>query len=271
MAVNQTNVEYAYGINDALTPLAPRPIIAQRDPTTNDLAQLGTQWINKVTATAWILASITSNVANWTTSPSSGGGNFTSVTVNPGDIDVTAGAVNIDAGDLVLTLGTGRFGGGLVVDTGIELNSGDLTVSTVDPISLITTSTIDIGDPTAGAITIASGTGLDVNTAGLTSFDADTDTQASPTATTTIDANIGACTFTGFTTAAAASQVFTINNALVTTSSVILCSASNEGVNDAKMTVTRINRFAGDFQVTVTNNGTQALNGNVTVAFWVLQ
>src|SRR5690606_28103276 len=125
MAVNQTNVEYAYGINDALTPLAPRPIIAQRDPTTKDFAQLGTQWINRTTATAWILASITSNVASWTTAPSSGGGNFTSVTVNPGDIDVTAGSINVDAGDLDLTLGTGRFGGGVVIDTRLEVNSGD--------------------------------------------------------------------------------------------------------------------------------------------------
>lgn len=270
MAVNQTNVQYGYGIGDALIKLAPLPIIAQRDPTTSDFAQLGTQWINEATATAWILASITSNVANWTTSPSSGGGNFTSVTVNPGDVDVTAGNINIDSGDLNLTLGTGRFGGGVVVDSGLEVNSGDITVSTVDPISLITTSTIDIGDANSDVVTIASATGLFVNTAGISSFDVLTDTQASPTATTTIDANLGACTFTGFTTAAGASQTFVINNNLATTASPILCNINNEGVNDAKMTVTRVNRFAGSFEVTATNNGTQALNGNVTVVFWLL-
>jgi hypothetical protein len=406
MAVNQTNVQYAYGIGDALITLAPRPIIAQRDPTTSDFAQLGTSWINEATATAWILASITSNSASWTTSPASGSGNFTSVTVNPGDVDVTAGSVNIDAGNLNLTLGTANFGGGVVIDTGLEVNSGDVTVSTTDPIALDTTSSIGIGSlalatpinigniaptssrtvtisggtvataavtdtlnlATGGATTnansvkqvnIASGTvttgqsvvninsgtaasgtstvnistgtgggtkavnignadalttvnvsglinlnqnvnedvnicagtstasvnignaasdlvsvtsasGLVVSTGGLSSFDADTDTQASPTAATTLNTNIGACTFTGFTTASAASQNFTITNSLVSATSLILCNISNEGANDAKMTVTRINRGAGSFVVTATNNGSQALNGNLTVTFWVL-
>ena len=123
----------------------------------------------------------------------------------------------------------------------------------------------------ATAVNVNSGTGgINLSSAGIFTLDAVADTQASPSATSVIAANVGAATFTGFTTASAATQVFTITNALVSATSQILCSASNEGANDAQMTVTRINRGAGTFGVSVRNNGAAALNGNVTITFMVL-
>ena len=100
---------------------------------------------------------------------------------------------------------------------------------------------------------------------------ASTDTQASPSATSVLNVNVGAATFTGFTTAAAGSQAFVVTNSIVTTSSVLLVSVANEGANDAQLTITRIERSAGAFEVTVVNNGAAALNGNVTISFWVIQ
>jgi NADH:ubiquinone oxidoreductase subunit F (NADH-binding) len=97
-----------------------------------------------------------------------------------------------------------------------------------------------------------------------------TDTQASPSATAVINANVGRATFTGFTTAAAGTQTFVITNSLVTTSSCVLVTVCNEGANDAQMTVTRITRGAGSLSVATKNNGAAALNGNVAVNFWVL-
>ncbi|MCF1193205.1 hypothetical protein LRR18_16570, partial [Mangrovimonas sp. AS39] len=96
------------------------------------------------------------------------------------------------------------------------------------------------------------------------------DTQASPTATAVINANVGRATFTGFTTAAAGVQVFVITNSIITTSSCILVTACNEGANDAQMTITRVTRAAGSLSVTLTNNGAAAVNGNVAINFWVL-
>lgn len=112
--------------------------------------------------------------------------------------------------------------------------------------------------------------GVSINSSGNVTMVAATDTEASPTATALINFNVGAATFTGFTTAAAASQVFTITNALVTATSQILVSAANEGTNDAQMTITRVKRGAGTFDVTLKNNGAAALNGNVTITFWSL-
>jgi hypothetical protein len=123
----------------------------------------------------------------------------------------------------------------------------------------------------AGGIDLLTGGGeISISSAGNVSMVAATDTQASPSATAVINARVGAATFTGFTTASAAPEVFTITNSVVTATSQIFVSAANEGANDAQMTVTRVLRGAGTFDVTLTNNGAAALNGNVTITFWVL-
>lgn len=123
----------------------------------------------------------------------------------------------------------------------------------------------------AGGIDLTTGGGsVDISSSGFATVVAATDTQASPSATATINANVGRATFTGFTTAAAASQVFVITNSVVTTASCVLVTVCNEGANDAQMTITRVTRGAGSLSVTCKNNGAAALNGNVAVNFWVL-
>jgi len=123
----------------------------------------------------------------------------------------------------------------------------------------------------AGGIDITTGGGsVDISSAGFVTMLPVTDTQASPTASSTINTNVGAATFTGFTTASAASQTFTIVNSIITTSSKIFVTACNEGANDAQMTISRVKRIAGSMEVTLKNNGAAALNGNVTITFWII-
>lgn len=131
---------------------------------------------------------------------------------------------------------------------------------------------VTLGSVTGAANTvIQAGTlGIDLNAAGIVSMQAATDTQASPSATSILNVFVGSVTFTGFTTAAAASQVFTFTNNKVTATSQILCSASTLGANDAQMTVTRILPAAGTFNVTLKNNGAAAVNGNIIITWWVL-
>lgn len=576
MSVKRVAVDYAYGLGDALIPLAPLPIIADRDPASNDYAQLGTTWVNRVDSSVWVLASVTNNSANWTTSPASGIGAFTSLAINPGNVNLVAGNLTLGAGNISLTSGNLAVGGDLTVGGTISFSgdidftspglidvistldaapsilleanggtseqvqlhsnqgtaadsillvsdaggitfdaalatanafvfssvSGGLNVDVGHQISLTTTRSaadsieiistaggidisalgasagedidisaigssiniaasesvadaivinaagaaggvqinagtggiligntatcnpIDIGDtaPTASrTITVAGGTvvtaavtdlvdiapdgattnadsvkrvdvcsgnittgqsivnintgtaasgtstvnistgtgggtkavnignvdgltavtihgsavaqtagttfdidaagalslnssaaainvgndavaqainvgtgaaartitvgnitgatavnvnagtgGFNVASAGIVTIDVITDSQASPSATSVINANVGSATFTGFTTASAAAQVFTITNSLVSATSSILVSSANEGSNDAQMTVTRVERGSGTFDVTLLNNGAAALNGDVTVTFFVL-
>lgn len=92
-------------------------------------------------------------------------------------------------------------------------------------------------------------------------------------ATPTVDVDIandisrGYATFTGFTTASAASQEFGLNSDLIAEGAGVLISASNGGVNDAQMTVTRVEVDDGALTVTLTNNGAAALSGDVIISF----
>jgi len=123
----------------------------------------------------------------------------------------------------------------------------------------------------AGGIDITTGGGsVDISSAGFATLLPVRDTQASPTAASTINTNVGAAIFTGFTTASAASQVFTITNSIITTASNLFVTACNEGANDAQMSIMRVKRIAGSMEVTLKNNGAAALNGNVTINFWII-
>lgn len=224
-----------------------------------------------------------------------------SVATGTGAVNISADAaannINIATGNANKTLVLGSVGVGST--TTLQSAAGGLTVHAANGAMDIISGTgaLSISDDaanttvniatgaaaklvTVGSTNGASSLALQSGTAGITlatgatagniKATAATDTQASPSATAVINAQLGAATFTGFVTAAAAPQVFTITNALVTAASQILCSASNAGGNDAQMTITRINPGAGTFDVTLVNNGAAALNGDVIITFWIL-
>jgi len=123
----------------------------------------------------------------------------------------------------------------------------------------------------AGGIDITTGGGsIDLSSAGAVTMVANAASVASPTASSTQNFNVGAATFTGFTTASAGTQTFTITNSLVSATSQLFVSIANEGANDAQMTIQRVKRLAGSFEVYTKNNGAAALNGNVTITWWLI-
>lgn len=120
MAVRKITPDLAYGIGDALIPLAPIPIVAHRNPGAADLAQLGTTWINSVSSAVWVLSRVAGNSATWVTSPVlSGAGVFTSLQTTVGGLTVDLGAGGID-------VGTGNFS---VDNSGNVIVGGDLSVA----------------------------------------------------------------------------------------------------------------------------------------------
>lgn len=133
---------------------------------------------------------------------------------------------------------------------------------------------ITIGSTSAAAsTTIQAGTGgIALSAAGIVTVAAATDSHASPTATATVNANVGKATFTGFTTASAATQAFVVNcSKVVTGSEAILVTVTNKkNVNDAQMSLVACVTEAGKFTVDTKNNGTQALDGDVVISFWVM-
>jgi hypothetical protein len=90
-----------YGLNVPLAGLQQEPIVSQRDPNTADGAEIGTIWCNTTSQSFFILCSSVAGVNTWT-STTGGATTLTSLTVNPGNIEVTAGEVIIDIGDLTM-------------------------------------------------------------------------------------------------------------------------------------------------------------------------
>jgi len=178
-------------------------------------------------------------------------------------IDSGTGAIDIGTNAIAhtTTIGNGTGASSVVVETGTGAASfGANAVA----------HTTTIGTTTGAAdTTIQSGTGgISIEAAGIVDMVPATASVAG--VALTINANVGVGTFTGQTTASAASQVFTITNSVCTVGSAILVSASNLGGNDAQMTVTRVTPGAGSFTVTLTNNGAAALNGDVIITFWII-
>ena len=145
----------------------PDPIAQDRDPSVYDQGDIGQIWVNKASQTAFINAGVVAGQQIWTTNPGSGG-SFTSLDVNPGDITVDAGNINVTVGD-VTAGGAGSFGtlaagatsltstlavtgdttiGGTLVVTGAATFNGGFTIS--DTGSIVLEST----DNAAGAITL---------------------------------------------------------------------------------------------------------------------
>ena len=261
----------AYGIQNPLQSLSPKPISAQRAPTTADQSPVNTLWCDLVTQTSYICAGTVNAETTWNQIESGGGaGDFASITVTTG-----ANVIN----------GTTAINNNYNANT--EINSGTSTGSVTIGGASAGSIFLETNGATANAvdITCANATGgmtFDTGSGGfnilsdgiLEAQDLAPMSVASPTATVACAANLGTVTFTGFTTAAYAAgtittQVFTITNASITTTSGVLVTVNDLGTNDAQMAITRVKLAAGSMAVTVGNFGSAALNGNLEISFWI--
>ena len=145
-------------------------------------------------------------------------------------------------------------------DGGIKLESG-----TIDDASITLLSGGGIG------LTTAAGGPVAITTFGAGNVTVEAATNSAAGVALTLDAHVGQATFTGQTTAAGAQEAFTITNALVSATSMILVTVANVGTNDARMTLEQVKPAAGSFVVNTQNNGAAALNGDVMINFWVLE
>lgn len=243
-----------YGLPSALNNQTPPPIVAQRAPTSSDQAYPGQLWIDQASNTPYILTT----AGNWSTLAAEGGaGVFTTLS--------SAGSTNLNASanyntDINTGTSTGTVTIGNVSSGAISLVSGSSTASAIE---LNTTSN-------TGGITLSAGNtfGIALDAGGAVTMVPATYSTASPTATVAVTNEVTSSTWTGFTTAAAGTQAFTFTNASMLATSVYFVTATNGGTNAALMTVTGVKPAAGSVVVTLTNNGSAALNGNIVLNIW---
>ena len=114
MATSPVKLQQGYGIGNALQNLSPFSIIANRVPTQQDKARIGTFWIYTGANNVYVLSSVTGGLSNWLTLSNAGAGVFISLTVNGptqlnGPLTQVAGPVSLgaDATANAISIGTG--------------------------------------------------------------------------------------------------------------------------------------------------------------------
>lgn len=204
MAVNTMRKRVDYGLTNALQTISPQPIVAQRNPTTTDYAEVGTIWVNKTNNTYYILTSITASVANWETS-GGGAGDFTSLVVNPGNITATAG-------NIIATAGSISAGTTVTAGTGITATTGNITA---------TAGGVSAGTTVAAGTTITAGTGITATTGNIVATVGNlVATAGSISAGTTVTGNTGLTATTGNITASTGNITATLGNITATAGAV---------------------------------------------------
>jgi filamentous hemagglutinin len=193
--------------------------------------------------------------------------------INIGGIDITTGIVNLGGTDA--HTGNINIGPGVSPQT-INIATDGTSAKTVNIATGANSNLVNIGSVLGtSAVFIGAGSGgIDLDANGNVEVPPATTSVASPAATATLNTRVGSVTFTGFTTAASASQQFTINNLLVTTTSALFVTVAhlNASTNGALLVVTDVTQNTGHILVTIQNLGTNPLGAgdNVLLNFWVL-
>lgn len=190
---------------------------------------------------------------------------------------MTTGTITI--GGTGLQTGTITLGGGTGAQI-VNVATGGTGVKTVHIADSAVANVITIGSLTgAASLTLQSGTGgislaTGATTPGSVSMTPATSSTASATSSVTMNNRVGCATFTGFTTAAAGLQGFTITNSNVLTTSCVLVTVANlnASTNGAEMSLLGVTQAAGSIIVNCKNNGGGALGAgdNVLINFWIL-
>lgn len=139
-------------------------------------------------------------------------------------------------------------------------------------------NTVIIGSTTASAATTlqagSGATGLKLSAGGNVQMVPSTASVASPTSSVTNNNRVASITFTGFTTASSGAQTFTVTNSAVLATSAIFCTVTHVKNTNANVRLTledvEIAAAGGSFLVKVTNNGADALDGDVIINWWIL-
>lgn len=165
------------------------------------------------------------------------------------------------------TIGTTAHGGAIALASAAGITSTSTTQNLIQSTQAANTAVkIYASDPIGGVLIQGATTG---NVSIANDQIAGT---AGPSATvaTTLNARVGSVTYAGYTQAAAATLTITLTNAFITATSVIFAQMTDVSSNVTAMQLSKINPGAGSAVITFTNNGSQAVNGNLQLNFWVL-
>lgn len=194
----------------------------------------------------------------------------------------TAGTVSINTGAAAhilqvgsATAGNTTFTNGAGSTFAIIGSAGTINIASDGAQNVVSVGSLT----SASSLALKSGTGgmllaTGATTPGLVAVTPDTASTASATVTVTLNSRVLCTTWTGFTTASAGTQDFTlVSNKILTTSCIMVTVTNlNASTNDARMGYVGITQSAGQVIVHTKNNGAGALGAgdNVLINAWIL-
>lgn len=209
--------QVSYGLTQALIPEAPVSIVSKRDPTANDKAQIGTQWINTLTNSYFVLTSIVANVATWA-SAGTGAGIFFSleatggnITADLGNIIATAGDIVATAGNIVATAGDVDAGNDVNATNAITATNGDITATNGNIVATLGSIDALAGNISAANGITATGGDIDAATGNINATVGDVTAGNDMLATNNITSTVGDITATAGSVNAGADVVADVN------------------------------------------------------------
>ena len=122
----------------------------------------------------------------------------------------------------------------------------------------------------AGAITLTAGAAATLGNVSVVPNIVAAPAGPSATAIVTNSTRVGTVTFAGYTQAASSTLTITLTNVFITAASSMFASMTDVSTNATLMTLSSIKPAAGSAVLVFTNNGSQAVNGNLQLNFWVL-
>ncbi len=162
---NQYINRVAYGLSEPLINEAPRPIKANRQPTTADTGYLvGQLWIYSAAQSAYILVLVANNSAVWQLLEASGGAGVFSSLVVVGPTTLQGTVLINTSGSGVTTIGTGGTG---------AVNIGNATGNTAVTGSMVVSGSVTAGTgliATTGGITATGTSNINISGAAVTTI-----------------------------------------------------------------------------------------------------
>lgn len=259
------NLEFGLASGGGFVQLAPKPIVAQRDPTVNDFAQLGQIWVNQVSSTIFFLVRNTAGIATWVASSQV----LSNLTLNPGNLIVTAGNITATAGNLSIG-GTSTLTGAVGITAGLTVGgathiNNNLLITPLAAVNGLTVTTLTTGIPVTLTSSAATVDDLRLVGGGIKVSPVSNVAGASPQV---VNARFGQAIFTDVI-ANGAYGTLTVTNSMAALTSVILANASCVTVNSA-LQIVEITPAGGSFAVRIFNAGSASTAADILVNFWVM-
>lgn len=152
MPTRRSQYQKNYGFPSPLKVQFPDPIIMKRNPTIQDDAVIGQEWINTVSGAVFFKTMDIPGGSFWFAVPltAAAGNVFNTITVTPGDANITNGNLNVLVGNATIA---GAIQGATLQSTGATVVGTNLAVG----------GTLNVAGATtfAGAVTYAGGLALD--------------------------------------------------------------------------------------------------------------